>query len=108
MSTPIQVPAARQKFDNLRNRRYAMRESVDLRRQVFLEEDGTPAAAPYPKLGEVEVVVPPWYNFAKCGAHGSNIDVVVGAIYLTSIGVNSNVLMPLLDATQAVHTVYML
>lgn len=52
-------------------------------------------------------VVPTWYNLAKGGGYGRSVDIIVGAIYLTSIGVDSNVLMPLLNATQAVHTGYM-
>lgn len=100
------VPVVRQKYENLRDRRYAMRESLDLRRQVFLEDNGAPAAAAYHKLGEVEIV-PTWYNLAKGSGHGRGIDVVIGNVYLTSIGLDGNILKPLLDAAQDVHTAYM-
>lgn len=100
------VPATRQKYENLRDRRHAMRESIDLRRQVFLEDNGAPAADVYHKPSEVEIV-PTWYNLAKGGGHGRGINVVIGSIYLTSQGHDGNVLKPLLDAGQGVHTGYM-
>lgn len=100
------VPAARQKYKNLRDRRYATRESLDLRRQVFLQDDGAPAAAAYHKPSEVEIV-PTWYNLAEGSGHGRGIDVVIGGIYLTSQGHDGNALKPLLDAGQGIHTGYL-